>query len=87
MVNEIMGFLIKLYYCWLQADFIIFAFSMLFSLVGGLESALAEALMSLAFGAFPFPFSILIGWTINPLVIIFQIVITIALFYFEEGTN
>jgi uncharacterized membrane protein len=86
MFGELMGLLAKLYGCWLMVDVIIFALSMLFSLLSGLESALVEAVTNLIFGAIPFPFNLIIGWAFNPLVIIVQLVITIFLFlYFEKG--
>jgi hypothetical protein len=84
MLDEIMEFLLKLYSYWLLADVIVFAFSMLFNIASGLESALAEALTSFAFGLIPFPFSLLIGWAINPLAIIIQIMITIAILFYKE---
>jgi len=83
--DDILKVLAKFYVFWLMADFIILAFSILVCfLSGGLESALTEAFTNLALGIIPFPFSLLIQWAVNPILVIIQLMITLFLFLIKE---
>ena len=82
-VDTIVGFLGKVFGCWLIADTIVVVLSVLFGAVtGGLSGALEQAIIAWVFGLVPLPFNLLIGWYHDPLSVILQVVLTVLTYWF-----
>jgi hypothetical protein len=64
------------YATWILAGFIVTIIFLVVALVGGYNSFLTELVIDAAFGMIPFPFDLIVTWSMNPLPVIIQGIIT-----------
>jgi hypothetical protein len=70
---------------WLSAGAIVALLSVLFAWVtGGLIGAFGELLVDVALSPLFFPFDLIVGWSLNPVAVVLQLVFFIGLLYLFE---
>jgi hypothetical protein len=80
--------LVKLYGIWVLSDIILLILSLLYvSATGSLTNLLSALLIDWVFWLIPFPFDLLATWQIDPLSIIFQLLIFFAILIFLFWKN
>lgn len=70
----------EIYARWVLAGLIVTGIFLLVALFGGFSSFLTELVIDAVFGCIPFPFDLLVTWSMNPLPVILQGIITVLLF-------
>jgi hypothetical protein len=73
----------ELYVSWESAGLIVTAIFALIALATGFGAFITELLIDAAFGMIPFPFDLLVTWTMNPVPVILQGILTAILAYFS----
>lgn len=89
-LSGIMSGLAKYIALWFIAGFIATMFSILVILLrGGFAETVSELIVIAVIESFPFPFNLLVGWQINPISfvieLIFQTIIFVVLLFLIEG--
>jgi hypothetical protein len=69
----------EIYAKWVAAGLIVTGIFLLVALIGGFSSFLNELVIDAVFGCIPFPFDLLVTWSMNPFPVILQGIITIIL--------
>jgi len=89
-LSEIISGLAKYITLWFTAGFIATMFSILVILLrGGFAETVSELTIIAVIERFPFPLNLLVGWQINPISfiieLVFQIIIFVVLLFLIEG--
>ena len=71
----------EIYAKWVAAGLIVTGIFLLIALIGGFSSFLTELVIDAVFGCIPFPFDLLVTWSMSPVPVILQGVITVLLFF------
>ncbi len=80
-MSEIIGGIAKFAGVWYLAGFIVSAVSMaLIFLFGGLIGVATELMMGAAIGSLPFPISFMIGYAVDPLSVVVELIFQFVLF-------
>jgi hypothetical protein len=70
---------------WLSAGAIVALLSVLFAwATGGLVGAFEELVVDVALSPLFFPFDLIVGWSLNPVAVVLQLVFFIGLLYLFE---
>jgi hypothetical protein len=73
---------------WFIAGLIVTLLSLLWAYVtGGLVGAFSEAIIDAAFAELLFPFDLIVGWSLNPVAVVLQIIIFISFILFSVKGN
>jgi len=70
----------EIYAKWVAAGLIGIGILLLIALIGGFSSFLTELVIDAVFGCIPFPFDLIVTWSMSPVPVIVQGVITGLLF-------
>ncbi len=82
-----MGFK-KIVALWFASGLIVTLLSILWAYIsGGLFGALSEVIIEAAFAELFFPFDLIIGWSLNPIAIILQVILFICFLFFSFRDN
>lgn len=74
--------------CWFFAGIIVTILSVLFALLtGGLIGVFQEVIVDVVLQPLFFPFDLIVGWALNPVAVILQILFFIFLLYFSEKND
>jgi len=89
-MSEMIGGLAKYTTLWFIAGFIATVFSILVILLrGGFAETVSELMIIAVIESFPFPFNLLVGWRINPISfvieLVFQTIVFVILLFLIEG--
>lgn len=72
------------YAVWILAGFIVTVIFLVVALAGGFSSFLTELVVDAAFGMIPFPFDLIVTWSMSPVPVIMQGILTVILLYLSS---
>ena len=71
----------EIYLSWEIAGLIVTGLFLLIALATGFDSFFSELVIDAAFGMIPFPFDLIVTWSMNPIPVIIQGFLTVFLAY------